>query len=204
MVHRYTAKRHEARGVFCAIGRCTDCVMVVDGRPNVRTCMRMLSTDEVRELNPFLSDEVIGASWCPTDGHANPLRTTLAFYRRARALGVRFVTGVDVLGVRTVRGRARQVVTSVGVFEGDEIVLAAGLGTRRLAASVGIDVPMEKQPVPFSRLGDEGGQLARGECRYEHPRQVDEGEAQHEDGHGEHRLPRDASEQRGRHHGHRE
>ena len=39
MVHRYTAKRHEARGVFCAIGRCTDCVMVVDGRPNVRTCM---------------------------------------------------------------------------------------------------------------------------------------------------------------------
>ena len=104
--------------------------------------MRMLSTDEVRELNPFLSDEVIGASWCPTDGHANPLRTTLAFYRRARALGVRFVTGVDVLGVRTVRGRVRQVVTSAGVFEGDEFVLAAGLGTRRLAASVGIDVPM--------------------------------------------------------------
>ncbi|MGN0076110.1 MAG: (2Fe-2S)-binding protein [Parafannyhessea sp.] len=43
MVHRYTAKRHEPRGIFCAIGRCTDCVMVVDGVPNVRTCMTPLA-----------------------------------------------------------------------------------------------------------------------------------------------------------------
>ena len=40
--HRITAKRHEPRGMFCAIGRCTDCVMVVDGRANVRTCMTPL------------------------------------------------------------------------------------------------------------------------------------------------------------------
>ena len=38
-VFRYTRKRHEPRGVFCAIGRCTDCMMVVDGIPNVRTCV---------------------------------------------------------------------------------------------------------------------------------------------------------------------
>ena len=42
MVHRYTAKTHEPRGVFCAIGRCTDCVMIVDGKPNVRTCITPL------------------------------------------------------------------------------------------------------------------------------------------------------------------
>ena len=42
MVHRYTKKRHEPRGIFCAIGRCTDCVMVVDGVPNVRTCVTPL------------------------------------------------------------------------------------------------------------------------------------------------------------------
>jgi predicted molibdopterin-dependent oxidoreductase YjgC len=42
MVHRYTKKRHSPRGVFCAIGRCTDCVMVVDGKPNVRTCVTPL------------------------------------------------------------------------------------------------------------------------------------------------------------------
>lgn len=42
MVHRYTKKKHEPRGVFCAIGRCTDCVMIVDGVPNIRTCITPL------------------------------------------------------------------------------------------------------------------------------------------------------------------
>ncbi len=42
MVHRYTKKEHRPRGIFCAIGRCTDCVMVVDGVPNVRTCVTAL------------------------------------------------------------------------------------------------------------------------------------------------------------------
>ena len=41
-IHRYTAKKHSPRGIFCAIGRCTDCVMVVNGEPNVRTCMTPL------------------------------------------------------------------------------------------------------------------------------------------------------------------
>ena len=42
MTHRYTKKQHKPRGIFCAIGRCTDCVMVVDGKPNVRTCVTPL------------------------------------------------------------------------------------------------------------------------------------------------------------------
>ncbi len=42
MIHRYTAKQHKPRGIFCAIGRCTDCVMVVDGKPNIRTCITPL------------------------------------------------------------------------------------------------------------------------------------------------------------------
>lgn len=41
-IHRYTAKHGKPRGIFCAIGRCTDCVMTVDGRPNVRTCITPL------------------------------------------------------------------------------------------------------------------------------------------------------------------
>jgi len=36
---RRTTKRDEPRGVYCALGRCTDCAMTVNGRPNVRTCV---------------------------------------------------------------------------------------------------------------------------------------------------------------------
>ena len=38
-INRYTVKRHEPRGLFCGIGQCTDCAMIVDGKPNVRTCI---------------------------------------------------------------------------------------------------------------------------------------------------------------------
>lgn len=43
MIHRYTKKYHRPRGIFCAIGRCTDCVMIVDGKPNIRTCVTPLA-----------------------------------------------------------------------------------------------------------------------------------------------------------------
>ena len=42
MTHRHTLKLDMPRGIFCAIGRCTDCVMIVDGKPNIRTCVTPL------------------------------------------------------------------------------------------------------------------------------------------------------------------
>lgn len=41
MTHRHTEKG-SPRGIFCAIGRCTDCVMIVNGKPNIRTCVTPL------------------------------------------------------------------------------------------------------------------------------------------------------------------
>ncbi|MCR5102116.1 MAG: (2Fe-2S)-binding protein [Butyrivibrio sp.] len=38
-INRYTVKNKEPRGLFCGIGQCTDCAMVVDGKANVRTCI---------------------------------------------------------------------------------------------------------------------------------------------------------------------
>ncbi len=38
-VTRITVKEKKPRGLFCGVGRCTDCVMMVDGNPNVRTCV---------------------------------------------------------------------------------------------------------------------------------------------------------------------
>ena len=57
MVHRYTAKEHKPRGIFCAIGRCTDCVMVVDGVPNVRTCITPLKEGMVVQTQYGVSEK---------------------------------------------------------------------------------------------------------------------------------------------------
>jgi len=44
-INRYTTKEHKPRGIFCGIGQCTDCVMVVNGRKNVRTCITRVEPD---------------------------------------------------------------------------------------------------------------------------------------------------------------
>ncbi len=36
---RLTHKHKQPRGLFCGIGLCTDCMMTVNGKPNVRTCI---------------------------------------------------------------------------------------------------------------------------------------------------------------------
>lgn len=106
--------------------------------------VKVIDGDEVRQINPYLSDEVICASWCPTDGHANPLTTTLGYYKMARRLGVRFITGERVVELKTIRGKLRKVVTAAGnVYEGETVVVAAGLDSRKIVETVGIDVPLQ-------------------------------------------------------------
>ena len=36
---RHTDKDHAPRGIFCGMGVCYDCLVTVDGVPNVRACM---------------------------------------------------------------------------------------------------------------------------------------------------------------------
>ena len=105
--------------------------------------VRMIDGDEVRRINPHLSHEVTVASWCPTDGHANPLTTTLGFYKMARRLGARFITGEPVTELRTVKGKIRKVITTNNVYEGEQVLVAAGLHSREILGTVGIDVPID-------------------------------------------------------------
>ena len=107
--------------------------------------VRMIDGKEVREINPYLSDEMTVASWCPTDGHAKPLVATLGYYKRARELGALFITGEDVVEIQKIRGKARRVVTRKNVYEGETIILASGYESRDIAATVGIDIPMRKE-----------------------------------------------------------
>ena len=115
---------------------------LADNARSVGLDVRMIDGDEVRRINPYLSEEVTVASWCPTDGHANPLTTTLGYYKMARRLGVRFITGEKVTELRVIKGKIRQVITENNIYEGENVLVAAGLDSRPILTSVGIDVPM--------------------------------------------------------------
>lgn len=49
----YSIKEHRPRGFYCAIGNCASCNMVVNGVPNVRTCITPLEQNMSveRQLN---------------------------------------------------------------------------------------------------------------------------------------------------------
>ncbi|MDD7185588.1 MAG: FAD-binding oxidoreductase [Ruminococcus sp.] len=107
--------------------------------------VKMIDGEEVRKINPYLSDEVTCASWCPTDGHANPLTTTLGFYKNARALGVKFLLGEEVVELKKIKGTLQQVITKNAVYTAKKIVVSAGYESRFITQTVGIDIPMRAE-----------------------------------------------------------
>lgn len=48
-VFSHSHRLNRPRGMYCAIGNCSSCFMVVDGEPNVRTCVEKLREGMVVE-----------------------------------------------------------------------------------------------------------------------------------------------------------
>lgn len=58
IINRYTVKRREPRGLFCGIGQCTDCAMIVNGKSNVRTCITPVKEDMIIETQHGLGERM--------------------------------------------------------------------------------------------------------------------------------------------------
>ena len=117
---------------------------LADGAKKCGVDVKMIDAAQVKEINPYISDEVIGASWCPTDGHANPLITTLGYYKEARKLGVDFITGAPVTRIRTMGGHVAGVESCEQFFDAPFVVVAAGYESNAILKTVGISIPMKK------------------------------------------------------------
>jgi sarcosine oxidase subunit beta len=53
----------------------------------------------VREIAPAIAESVLAASYCPTDGHANPIATVQAFASAAARHGARLRTETAVIAI---------------------------------------------------------------------------------------------------------
>ena len=104
--------------------------------------LEMLDRKQVLEINPHVGEKIIGASFCPTDGHVNPFLVTYGFFLKAKSLGARFYTHEEAREIRMRKGRVTGVVTDKNTFETDLVVDAAGVAGRKVANMVGLDLPM--------------------------------------------------------------
>jgi sarcosine oxidase, subunit beta len=95
-------------------------------------------------LNPALKlDEVIGGTFCPTDGFVRPLGLLQGYLAAAGRLGVRAEWGVEVTGFdRGGDGRIVAVRTSGGSISVGAVVNAAGAWAAGVAAWAGVELPV--------------------------------------------------------------
>ena len=96
----------------------------------------------VRDVAPALSEHVLSASFCPSDGHANPVKATRGFAEAAKARGAEIREGVAVRAIRLEGGRVAGVETSGGFVPAGVVVVAAGVNTPALLAPLGLDLPL--------------------------------------------------------------
>jgi len=110
----------------------------------------IVGPERIAELFPLLrTDDLVGGSYVPDEGRADPVGVATAMAKGARARGATIVEGVRVTdllrepGSAGRRDRITGVVTDHGTVEAGTVVLAAGLWTRQLAALAGVDVPLQ-------------------------------------------------------------
>ena len=96
----------------------------------------------VRAVAPALAETVLAASYCPSDGHADPIATVRAFAAAAERHGAAILTQTRVTGVDTAAGRVRGVQTDAGAIAADAVVIAAGVHADQLCAPMGLELPI--------------------------------------------------------------
>ncbi len=107
---------------------------------------RMLTLAEAKEIVPHLNTDILlGAAFCEKDGFLNPFKTTDAFHRAARRMGVEFNTFTTVTGITVENGRVRAVVTDKGTINTPVVVNCAGGFSHDIAQMAGIDIPVYRE-----------------------------------------------------------
>jgi dimethylglycine dehydrogenase len=126
--------------------------------------MEIISPDEIRRINPFLTtDGVIAGARTTSDGHADPSGICNALAIGARNLGAKIIRRNRVTGLKQLPSGEWDVETEQGVVRAEIVVNAAGCYAREVARMAGTDIPVTNmehhyvvtEPIPAFMERDE-------------------------------------------------
>ena len=123
----------------------------------------LLEADTVREAEPELCGEILGASWFPGDLQCSPRAIARALAREAEHLGATLLTGFEVERIALHGSRVEGVTAGQGRsgVKADCVVLAGGPWSATLAATAGLRLPLEPRKGQLLRLEHRPGFLSR-------------------------------------------
>ncbi|MCX7702499.1 MAG: FAD-binding oxidoreductase [Planctomycetota bacterium] len=105
---------------------------------------RLISPEEVAEIVPLMNrSEILAATFCPTDGVANPFLVTDGYANAARRKGARFLLRRSVVGFRTSGSRVQTAILDDGTEIDCSLVLnAAGAWAGEVTKLLGTEIPV--------------------------------------------------------------
>lgn len=103
----------------------------------------ILGARELREFEPGITGPMEAAVWVKEERHVRPESLTDGVIKWLEKEGAELRSGVEVIGFQRRGRQITGVETRVGTFEADQVLIAAGAWTGRVAALAGAYIPMQ-------------------------------------------------------------
>ncbi len=114
--------------------------------------VELVTREDIQKFVPQMrTDDLIGGTFCPTDGFVDPHSVMMGFMLNAREKGVRLWLDTMVIGIDVDDARIQGVHTSRGFVTTKVVVNAAGPWAKQIALLAGVALPVEplrRQLVP--------------------------------------------------------
>src|SRR5260370_1422231 len=109
---------------------------------------RWVDPAEAARMVPILNvEDVLGCTFCPTDGIASPADVTSGYAAAARRVGARLKEGVAVTGIDVASGRVQGVSTTTGDVATRLVFDCAGAWSASIGRMAGLEIPI----LPYRR-----------------------------------------------------
>jgi len=106
--------------------------------------VQMLDTKETLKIEPFLSKEILGSTYCKLDGSINPIALTLAFAETAIKNGIDFYPSTEIENFIYENNHIIGITsTKKEQFFADKIVLATGIYSNKLLSKINIQLSLK-------------------------------------------------------------
>ena len=110
------------------------------------TPVEVIGRAALRDLAPHLSERLVGAAWCAEEGKLSPLIAGPAVLEAALAAGARLFRETEVLAIERA-GAGFVLRTARGTFRAGRVLNAAGGWAPRVAAMLGVTLPVRASPI---------------------------------------------------------
>lgn len=108
------------------------------------TGVELVTREDILKTVPqIVADDVVGGTFCPTDGFVDPYSVMTGFSKRAREHGVKLWLETEVTGIDLKQGAVAGVKTSRGYVSTRAVVNAAGPWAASVGRLASLDLPVE-------------------------------------------------------------